>query len=167
MLPAYPWSVRPDDHPLTLEEVSAALVEASGDVTAAADRLKVGSLTLRKFIERSPRARAVVLEMDHRLADRARRKLIGILNDDEDARRQDWAIRYILNAKMARHLGFAAQDDAQDQANARNGPVTNIVIGPTGWANGEMFSPKQAAQKLIELAPEPSPAEASPAPKPE
>jgi len=78
MLPAYPWSVRPDDHPLTLEEVTHALVEASGDVTSAADRLKVGSLTLRKFIERSPRARAVVLEMDHRLADRARRKLIGI-----------------------------------------------------------------------------------------
>jgi hypothetical protein len=157
MLPAYPWSVRPDDHPLTLDEVTCALVEASGDVTAAADRLKVGSLTLRKFIERSPRARAVVLEMDHRLADRARRKLIGILNDDEDARRQDWAIRYILNAKMARHLGFAATDSADDAANQRNGPVTNIVIGPAGWANGEMFARQQPQpQKLIELAPEPA-----------
>jgi hypothetical protein len=165
MLPAYPWSQRPDDHPLTLDEVTAAIVEASGDVTAAADRLKVGSLTLRKFIERSPRARAVVLEMDHRLADRARRKLIGILNDDEDARRQDWAIRYVLYAKMARHLSFAAQDDAQDQSNARNGPVTNIVIGPAGWANGEMFA-RQQPQKLIELAPEPAPAQpAKPAPE--
>jgi hypothetical protein len=158
MLPAYPWSQRPDDHPLTLDEVSAALVEASGDVTAAADRLRVGSLTLRKFIERSPRARAVVLEMDHRLADRARRKLIAILNADEDARRQDWAIRYILNSRMARHLGFSGQDDADSQANQRI-QNNNFVLGPAGWANGEMFapSPKQQAQKLIELAPEPSP----------
>jgi hypothetical protein len=158
MLPAYPWSQRPEDHPLTLDEVTAALVEASGDVTQAADRLKVGSLTLRKFIERSPRARAVVLEMDHRLADRARRKLIGILNDDQDARRQDWAIRYVLNAKMARHLGFAATDSADDAARQNNGLVqNNFIIGQAGWANGEMFAkPAPPAQKLIELAPEPA-----------
>ena len=155
MLPAYPWSQRPDDHPLTLEEVTASLVEAAGDVTAAADRLKVGSLTLRKFIERSPRARAVVLEMDHRLADRARRKLIGIINDDGDARRQDWAIRFVLNSRMARHLGLSGSEDADDQARRANGPVNNnYILGPLEWANGERIGPKQAAQKLIELAPE-------------
>ena len=163
MLPAYPWSQRPDDHPLTLEEVTQALVENAGDITDAADRLRVGSLTLRKFIERSPRARAVALEMDHRLADRARKKLIQALNDD-DARRQDWAIRYILNSRMARHLGFASQDDAEGQANQRI-QQNNFILGPTGWANGEMFTPKAAAQKLIELAPaagsEPSPAKPS------
>ena len=153
MLPAYPWSQRPDDHPLTLEEVTASLVEAAGDVTAAADRLKVGSLTLRKFIERSPRARAVVLEMDHRLADRARRKLIGIINDDGDARRQDWAIRFVLNSRMARHLGLSGSEDAESQANQRI-QQNNYILGPLEWANGERIGPKQAAQKLIELAPE-------------
>ena len=34
-LPAYPWQQRPEDLPLTAEEVCAALYEAEGDVTAA------------------------------------------------------------------------------------------------------------------------------------
>ena len=77
-------------------------------------RLKVGSLTLRKFIERSSRARAVIREMDSRLADKARSKL-GQALDDPDNRRVDWAIRYILNSNNARHLGYSSTDNADDR----------------------------------------------------
>jgi hypothetical protein len=154
MLPAYPWDARPENYPLTADEVCAALYEAHGDVTAASLRLKVGSLILRKFIERSSRARAVIRECDNRLGDRARSKLAEAL-DDPDARRQDWAIRYILNAKTNRHLGYAAHSDPDDaRAAAVQGPLININLPPAAWGNGERIGPPAPAQpKTIELNP--------------
>jgi hypothetical protein len=96
MLPAYPWSQRPEDEPLTVEEVCGALVHTEGNVKLAAARLKVGALILRKFIERSTRARAVIVEMAAQLVDEAQTTLHEALRD-EDSRRRDWAIRFILN----------------------------------------------------------------------
>ena len=104
-LPAFPWDQRPDDLPLTADEVCAALAEAHGNVTAASIRLKVGSLVLRKFIERSPRARAVIQEMRWRLADKAEGKLSEAL-DDEDNRRVDWAIRYGTEQQECAQVGL-------------------------------------------------------------
>ena len=153
MLPAYPWESRPDDYPLTAEEVCAALYEARGDVTDASLRLKVGSLVLRKFIERSSRARAVIREMDNRLADRAKSKLALAL-DDQDNRRVDWAIRYILNSKNARHLGYSSADDAQDaNASAIRGPLVTLNLPPVQWQDGTPIGPKELAKNVIELHP--------------
>ena len=152
-LPAYPWSQRPDDLPLTAEEVCGALFEASGDVTAASIRLKVGSLVLRKFIERSSRARAIIREMDSRLADRARSKLAEAL-DDPDNRRVDWAIRYVLNSKNARHLGYSSTDDSQDaQRAAINGPLVTLNLPPVEWQDGTKIGPREQAKNVIELHP--------------
>jgi hypothetical protein len=152
-LPAYPWSQRPDDLPLTAEEVCAALFEAEGDVTAASQRLKVGSLTLRKFIERSSRARAVIREMDSRLADKARSKL-GQALDDPDNRRVDWAIRYILNSNNARHLGYSSTDNAGDpQRAAINGPLVTLNLPPVEWQDGTKIGPRELAKNVIELHP--------------
>ena len=156
MLPAYPWSERPQNHPLTADEVCAALYEAEGDVTAASVRLKVGSLILRKFIERSSRARAAVREMDNRLGDKARSKLAQAL-DSSDDRRADWAIRYVLNAKANRHLGYAAHADADDlRAQNLNGqPIVNINLQPAMWGDGTIISapPQSQPPKTIELHP--------------
>lgn len=152
MLPAYPWDQRPDNHPLTADEVCAALFEAEGDVTAASQRLKVGSLTLRKFVERSSRARATIRECDNRLGDKARSKLAQAL-DSPDDRRQDWAIRYVLNARNNRHLGYAAHTDVDDaRSQLANGqPLVNITL-PVQWADGTVIV-QQPAQKTIELHP--------------
>ncbi len=150
-LPAYPWTQRPDDLPLTAEEVCAALYEAEGDVTAASVRLKVGSLILRKFIERSSRARATIREMDARLGDKARSKLAQAL-DDQDNRRVDWAIRYVLNSKNARQMGWSSSDDAQDQTNIR-GPLVNIQLPPVQWEDGTKIGPKELPRNVIELHP--------------
>lgn len=150
-MPAYPWSQRPDDLPLTAEEVCEALYEAKGIVTRASILLKVGSLTLRKFVERSPRARAVIAEMNCRRGDLAVEKLDTALEDDSDARRQDWAIRYVLNSANARALGWSSTDDAA--SHALDAPRTNIVIQPVRWADGTIIGPKEAAKTLIELHP--------------
>ena len=152
-LPAYPWQQRPDDLPLTAEEVCAALVEANGDVTDASLRLKVGSLVLRKFIERSSRARAIIREMDSRLADKAKSKLAQAL-DDPDNRRVDWAIRYILNSNNARHLGYSSTDNAGDpQRAAINGPLVTLNLPPVEWQDGTKIGPKELAKNVIELHP--------------
>ena len=107
MLPAYPWDQRPDDEPLTIEEVCAALVASEADVALAADRLKVGALILRKFIERSSRARAVIGRWLISLNDEAQTTCQALR--DSDARREDWAMRYILNSQNAKKLGWACR----------------------------------------------------------
>jgi hypothetical protein len=139
MLPAYPWQTRPDDHPLTADEVCAALFEAEGDVTSAAERLKVGSLILRKFIERSSRARAVIVEMNARLVDEAQATLHAALRDD-DARRQDWATRFILNSKNGRGRGWASAEPADEAAQVR-GPLINLTLPVVRWADGTLIGP--------------------------
>src|SRR4029077_14598869 len=123
MLPAYPWEVRSDDNPLTADEVCAALVHSEGNVKIAADRVKVGALILRKFIERSSRARAVTVEMAAQLSDEAQTTLHEALRDP-DSRRRDWAVRFILNSKNARKLGWSSTDDSQD-ASLHRGPLIN------------------------------------------
>jgi hypothetical protein len=153
MLPAYPWSTRPDDHPLTADEVCEALVQTRGLVHRAAERLKVGSLILRKFIERSSRARAVLREMDALRIDRAVERLDEAL-EDQDNRRVDWAIRYTLNSKNARPYGWSSTDDAEDAARVR-GPITNLILPVVTWQDGTPIGPKQAAQHLIDVTPRP------------
>lgn len=154
MLPAYPWVTRPEDEPLTVEEVCEALWEAEGDIRVASGRLKVGSLVLRKFVERSSRARAVIREADACLADEAGSILRQAMRD-EDARRQDWAIRFVLQSKNAREKGWSSSDDAKD-AIAHQGPIINIapVIGQ--WLDGTKLAPPQPSQPpTIEVAPAP------------
>lgn len=160
MLPAYPWSQRPDDHPLTPEEVCGALVESEGDVRLAAERLKVGSLILRKFIERSSRARAVIVEMNARLADEAQTTLHQALRDS-DARRADWATRYILNSKNARALGWASSDPADDAAAVR-GPLINLTLPVVQWQDGTLIGPREAARAIVDLTPSPTPSASVP-----
>jgi hypothetical protein len=150
MLPAYPWSTRPDDHPLTADEVCAALVVSEGDIRAAAERLKVGSLILRKFVERSSRARAVIREMALLLADEAQQTLREALRDP-DARRKDWAIRFILNSKNARGLGWSSTDDA---AEALGRPSITLTLPAVSWADGTpLTAPAQPERALIDVTP--------------
>ena len=164
-LPAYPWSSRPDDLPLTADEVCAALYEASGDVTSASLRLKVGSLVLRKFIERSSRAKAVIREMDARLSDKARSKLSEAL-DSPDDRRADWAIRYVLNSRNARNLGWSASDEAGDGSSSNRGPLVNISLPPAQWADGTAIGPRELAMNVIELHPSSLPSASEKDPEP-
>jgi hypothetical protein len=154
MLPAYPWSQRPEDHPLTADEVCAALVQSEGDIPGAAARLAVGTLILRKFIDRSSRARAVIRECAALLSDEAARLLREALRDP-DHRRQDWAIRFVLNSRNARSLGWSSIDDASD---ALNRPTINIAL-PGQWADGTVFvrPATPATPAMIDVTPKPDP----------
>jgi hypothetical protein len=54
-LPFYPWLSRPEAVPLRLEEVETAIFMANGDIKAAADRLKVPTAMLNRFVRKYPR----------------------------------------------------------------------------------------------------------------
>lgn len=152
MLPAYPWQTRPVDEPLTAEEVCEALWVAEGDVRVASQRLRVGSLVLRKFIERSTRARAIIRECDACLSDEAAATLRSALRD-EDARRQDWAVRYILNSRNAKDKGWSSTDDASTHLN-QQGPLINLTVPAViQWQNGEKFGPPQPQPPTIDVVP--------------
>jgi hypothetical protein len=154
-LPAFPWAARPDDLPLTVEEVCAALAETNGLITKASLRLKVGSLVLRKFVDRSARAKAVIVEMSTRRAERAAERLDEALEAD-DARRNDWAIRWILNSAAARHLGLSSSDSSPDR------PLVNITLAPNQWLDGTQIGPPAPpAPPIIEIAGPPEPKRAS------
>ena len=133
---------------MTVEEVTEALADNGGSVIKASLRLKVGSLVLRKFVERSARARAVIQEMKDRLTDKAQDKLEEAL-DSPDDRRADWAIRYVLNSKNARKLGWGSVDDAPT-ANPR-GPLVNLVLPPIQWGDGTVIGPKEVARQIVDL----------------
>ena len=152
MLPAYPWSQRPDDHPLSVEEVCAALFECEGDIPATAKRLKVGTLILRKFIDRSTRAKAVIRETIELLNDEAQRTLRAAIRDP-DARRQDWATRYVLNSQNAKARGYSPVANADDAANAR-GLTLTLTLPIPEWADGTQIGPRPAPpQPMIDVTP--------------
>jgi hypothetical protein len=139
---------------LTVEEVCAALVQSEGDIPSAAERLRVGTLILRKFIERSSRARAVIREMIELLNDEAQRTLRQALRDP-DARRQDWATRYVLNSQNAKARGYSPVAAADDAAAVR-GTLTLTLPVPQ-WQDGTVIGPPSPLSKeIIDLAPAPS-----------
>jgi hypothetical protein len=151
-LPAYPWQQRPDDSPLTAEEVCSALAEHGGSILRAAARLKVGTLILRKFVERSARARAVVREMNDLRCDRAADLLDEALESNDD-RRQDWAIRYVLNSRNAKRLGWSSQETADGAS--QSGPLVSLTVPNLQWQDGTVIGPKEAARQIIDLTPAP------------
>jgi hypothetical protein len=142
-MPAYPWDVRPDDHPLTADEVCEALWRTHGNVARASVLLRVGSLVLRKFVERSPRARAIINETDRVTIDNTRTALYEALESNDD-RRKDWAIRFVLNSAAARSYGLANAEPTQpvNQVNV------NLVAPPTLWQDGTVLTPPRPPKQI-------------------
>jgi hypothetical protein len=85
------------------------------------------------------------------LADEAQQTLREALRD-EDSRRKDWAIRFILNSKNARSLGWSSVEEANDSV---RGPLINLTLPNVTWADGTQLTPpaQPAAPPLIDLAP--------------
>jgi hypothetical protein len=160
MLPAYPWDARPDDAPLTAEEVCAALYEANGNVLRAADRLKVGSIPLRKFIARSPRAQTLQREIRQSWVDRAEQNLHEALQS-ENLTDRAWATRHALASPNARGRGWA-NDPSQSTNTINNVVQNNVTLQPNAgaWLDNTTFGPPPARLPApIELAPAPTPDE--------
>jgi hypothetical protein len=134
-LPTSPWDERPTELPLDVEECRTAIWMARGNITKAAEIMKVTSQRLRRFVDASPRLSAETLEAKEGLVDRAEEVVHDALNDVNDPGRQDSMARFVL-ASQGRKRGWG------------NGAGGVKVINPTGpinisWGDGSQISGPQ------------------------
>jgi hypothetical protein len=124
-IPTQPWDERPAELPLDAEEVRTALWLNKGNISLAANQLKVSSSRLRNFVHAKPRLLAEQREAREQLADRAEQIVDEALNDPADAGRRDGMAKFILNSEMARGRGLSARPSPTVNVSANK---ANMVI---------------------------------------
>lgn len=128
-LPTAPYAERPMSVPLTIPEVRTALWRCKGNVSVAAELLKVSSSRLRAYIRNSPYLSGEAQEAREQLADRAEDIVREALEDSEDPQRRDQMARFVLT-QIGSSRGFGRNNSARVNINAQG----NVVIQ---WADGD------------------------------
>lgn len=131
-LPNYSFSERPRSVEIGLEEAQTALWRSRGDVSAAADLLKVPSDRLRRRIGKSAKLQALCIELDERILDRARSNLVDALHSEESKERA-WSTRYALSSSKGSSRGWGPRVDG-----AGNTQVNERVI--ITWGDGSVVA---------------------------
>ena len=124
VLPTMPYSQRPDDLPLDVEECRTALWLKNGNVTEAAELLKVSSARLRRFVNNNPYLSAEQLEAREKLKDRAEEVVAMGLRDPEEMYTM---ARYVMSG-IGKDRGFGANAGKGLTIN-NNGGVVEIRWG--------------------------------------
>lgn len=105
-LPTMPWPERPTELPLVVEECRTALWRCRGNITRAAELLKVPSQRLRNFVRNSQFLLDEQREAHEQLVDIAEDNLYDALTDDVDTSRRDTASWRVLQS-LGAERGFA------------------------------------------------------------
>jgi len=142
-LPTMPYDHRPDSLPLQVEECRTALWRARGNVSVAADILKVGSSRLRRFIKNSDFLSAEQQEAQEMLKDIAEDVVYDALTDADDKGRQDAMARFVLQG-IGKDRGYGA---GQPNIHVNNSKGGTVIVG---WQDGTVFQPEPRAEKVIE-----------------
>lgn len=135
-LPTQPWEVRPDELPLDIEESRTAIWRSSGNITRAAEILKVPPARLRALVKRSEYLLREVEEAREQVVDMAEDVVKEALSDPD---RADAMARFVLST----------QGKQRGWGNASGGPSVNIKT--TGnvvfqWQDGSMDSSVSASE---------------------
>lgn len=105
-LPTMPYEVRPAEIPLDVEECRTALWITRGNVTRAAELLKVPSARLRTFVGKSEYLTREQREAQEQLLDIAEDDVYDALTDTNDPGRKDSMARFVLtNLGQSRGYG--------------------------------------------------------------
>lgn len=147
-LPTMPYSERPPELPLDIEECRTAIWMAAGNVTEAAKLLKTTSIRLRAFIKKSPYLSAEMQEAADRLVDIAESNVLNALTDELDPSRRDTMSRFVLT-NIGKHRGWGT---GAPNINVKNSAGGTIVVQ---WADGTSFGVEQPTEvegKVIENA---------------
>lgn len=135
-LPTMPYSERPAELPLDVEECRTALWMATGNITKAAELLKTTSIRLRNFIKKSPYLTAEMQESADRMVDVAEQNVLEALHDLEDSTRRDTMSRYVLS-NIGKGRGWGTQSSSG--ISVKNSSGGTIVVQ---WADGSKFGDK-------------------------
>lgn len=142
-LPTMPYDERPVALPLDVEECRTALWISRGNVTKAAEKLKISPGRLRRFIKNSPRLVEEQREAQEQLVDIAEDVAYEALTDEEDAGRRDQMARYVMT-NLGRDRGYS---------NGSGGVQLNLPKGKINiqWADGSSLSASSEPEpKVIE-----------------
>jgi hypothetical protein len=144
-LPTMPYSERPIELPLDVEECRTAIWMASGNITEAAKLLKITSIRLRAFVKKSPYLSAEMQEAADRLVDIAESNVYNALTDELDPSRRDTMSRFVLT-NIGKHRGWGTGGGAG--VSIKNAAGGTIVVQ---WADGTSFGSEPAEEmKTIE-----------------
>ena len=129
-LPTMPYSERPIELPLDVEECRTALWMANGNVTEAAIILKITSIRLRAFVKKSPYLSAEMQEAADRLVDIAERNVKDALEDELDPSRRDTMSRFVLT-NLGKHRGWGSSNSGG--VTVKNSAAGTIIVQ---WGDG-------------------------------
>jgi hypothetical protein len=104
-LPTRPWDERPSELALDTEECRTALWLTKGNITKAAEMLKVSSARLRTFVKNSDYLSRECDEAKEVLKDIAESNVVEAMEDRTDAGRRDAMSRFVL-ASIGRDRGY-------------------------------------------------------------
>jgi len=135
-LPTMPYSERPVELPLDVEECRTAIWMAAGNITEAAKLLKVTSIRLRNFVKKSPYLSAEMQEAADRLVDIAESNVLDALTDGLDPSRRDTMSRFVLG-NIGKHRGWGS--GSSGAVNVKNSAGGTIIVQ---WADGTQFQDK-------------------------
>ena len=139
-----PYNERPASLPLDVQECRTAIWRTRGNVSSAAELLKVDSGRLRKFIHGSAYLSQEVAEATERLKDRAVEVVAEALDDEEDKARRDQMARFVLT-NLGRDRGYG-QAAKQGGVNLKL-PQGNFRIT---WEDDEVLNDNGEGAKVIE-----------------
>lgn len=132
-LPTMPYSERPSELPLDIEECRTALWMARGNITDAAKLLKTTSIRLRNFVKKSPYLTAEMQEAADRLVDIAEANVLDALTDELDPSRRDTMSRFVLT-NIGKNRGWGTPSGAG--LTLKNSAGGTVIVQ---WADGSAF----------------------------
>lgn len=127
-LPTAPYDERPAELPLDVQECRTAIWLHKGNVSKAAERLRVTSMRLRNFIRRTPVLARECEEAREQVVDRAEEVVVEALDDPDE--------RYTMARFVLQSQG-KARGWGQGSMNVKIGEVKGPVI--IQWADGSAF----------------------------
>lgn len=147
-LPTAPYAERPISLPLDIEECRTAIWMCRGNITKAAELLKVTSNRLRVFVNKSVYLSAEAKEANERLVDIAEDVVYEALTDTEDKGRKDQMARFVLSSQ-GRPRGWGS--GAGTSVNIKNSKGGVIRVA---WADGtQLGAPSGDVRTSAEGAP--------------
>ena len=147
-LPTAPYPERPVSEPLVPEECRTAIWLVRGNITEAAKLLKVTSLRLRQFVNKSPYLLSEMQEAKDQLTDIAETVVYEALTDEDDKGRKDTMSRYVLSS-IGRNRGWGTSQG--NSVNIKNNQGGTIVVK---WADGTVFGDDEKPSEVIDITPE-------------
>lgn len=147
-LPTSPWDVRPAELPLEVEEVRTALWRTRGNVSKAAELVKVSSQRLRTFVDKSEYLQRERDEAKEQMLDQAEDNVYEALTDHQDPGRKDSMTRFVLS-QVGQSRGYGTKTGGVNVSTPGGGKGRITIT----WDDGEAIVGDSPEPETIDVTP--------------